>query len=171
MKIKKIGSFILKLFELYVPIATFTVMFIVFILQIFFRYFLNQPITWSYEVSTICFVWTIFLGASYARHTGEHVEFTIFYELVGEKGKAMFRILGNLLISVAFIISIYPIYDYIQFLAIKKTSVLRIPFNVAFFPFIIFIVITALHCIYDLIIDIRKLLFNESFEKDTKLDI
>ncbi len=151
----------MKIFEVYIPVIAFAIMFMVFVVQIFFRYFLNQPITWSYELTTIGFVWTVFLGAAYARHKNDHVEFTVFYDLVGERTKTLFRIAGNLLIAVAFIISIYPIYDYIQFLGIKKTSVLQIPFNIVFFPFLIFIVTIVLHSIYDLVLDTKKLISKE----------
>ena len=76
----KIGQFILDLFEIYIPAVAFSVMFIVFILQIFFRYFLNNPLTWPYEITIFGFIWTAILGACYARRLGIHVVFGIIYD-------------------------------------------------------------------------------------------
>jgi TRAP-type C4-dicarboxylate transport system permease small subunit len=33
------------------------------LLNVFMRYFLNSPLTWSEEVATTCFVWTILSAA------------------------------------------------------------------------------------------------------------
>jgi C4-dicarboxylate transporter DctQ subunit len=165
--IKKIGRFLLDLIEVYIPIITFSVMFSMFVVQIFYRYYLNEPLTWAYEVTTITFIWTVLLGACYARRRQDHVSFTILYDLMTDRVQMICRILGNLLIAVAFIVAIYPVYDYTQFLYTQKSSVLRIPFNIAFAPFLIFLLLTIGHSLYDVFIDLKKIFVKKSLSLES----
>lgn len=41
--------------------------------QVFMRYFVGRPVVWSEEVSSLAFVWLVFLGAALGMRTGEHV--------------------------------------------------------------------------------------------------
>lgn len=43
------------------------------LLNVFTRYFLNSPITWSEEVATACFVWTIFMGGAVTFRNKAHL--------------------------------------------------------------------------------------------------
>ncbi|WMJ83965.1 TRAP transporter small permease [Oscillospiraceae bacterium LTW-04] len=43
------------------------------LLNVFMRYFLNSPITWSEEVATACFVWTIFMGGAVTFRNKAHL--------------------------------------------------------------------------------------------------
>ena len=54
---KQIAKFLLDVVEVYVPTIAFTLLFIVFIIQVFFRYFL-VPLTWPLEFTLIAFIWT-----------------------------------------------------------------------------------------------------------------
>ncbi len=155
--IKKIGRIILDIFEIYIPVTTFTIMFSVFIIQIFFRYVLRNPLTWPYELTLLAFLATAFLGACYAFRKNDHVEFTLVYEKCSPKLKVFFRLFGNLLIITAFSIALKPVYDFIQFMSYRRTGVLRIPFSIGFFPFFIMMVLILGHCIYNFITDVRIL--------------
>lgn len=153
----RIGQFILDLFEIYIPVAAFSIMFIVFILQIFFRYFLNDPLTWPYEVTIFGFIWTTILGACYARRAREHVVFGIVYDKMKPRGQLVFRLLGNALICVGLIIAFGPTYNYIQFMAFQKSTVLKIPFDIAYSPYIVFSIIIIGRSAYDIFLDFRRL--------------
>ncbi|RKX82557.1 MAG: hypothetical protein DRP58_10120, partial [Spirochaetes bacterium] len=79
--LKRSGSFILDLIEIYIPSFTFILLFIAFLLQIFYRYFL-VPLTWPLELTLLCFIWTALLGGLYAKRDNSHVQFTIVYDMV-----------------------------------------------------------------------------------------
>jgi TRAP-type C4-dicarboxylate transport system permease small subunit len=72
------------------------------------------------------------------------------------------RILGNLLVVSSFSIALYPSYKYVNFMSFKRSDVLMIPMNIAFSPFIVFLVIMTARFGYDLVIDIRKLFRGET---------
>jgi len=50
-KLKKIFHVFLDIVEIYIPIVTFSALFIAFILQIVSRYVFRHPLVWPYELS------------------------------------------------------------------------------------------------------------------------
>jgi len=161
LKIEWIGSFMLNFFEIYTPSIVFFSLFIVFILQIFYRYFL-VPLTWPLEFTLMAFIWVTLLGACYAKRDSSHVKFTMIYDIVKPKTQIWIRIVGNALVLIAFSISIYPSYRYVSFMSFKKSDVLKIPMNIAFSPYIVFLVIMIGRLGYDIITDFKKLYRGEN---------
>jgi len=154
--LKKLGRFVLNLLEIYIPLCTFLIMFSVFVLQIFYRYVLNSPLIWVYEATVLGFVWTTLLGACYVRRIHGHVCFDIAYQNRSEKGKIIFRLMGNALVIIGCLIGIFPTYQYLLDMSIEKTPVLRIPFSIGFLPALVFIILIAGHSIYDIVLDVAK---------------
>jgi len=157
---KRIGSFVLNFFEIYLSSVVFSSLFIVFLLQIFYRYFL-VPLTWPLEFTLMAFIWVTLLGACFAKRDSSHVMFTMIYDKSEPKTKTWMRIVGNALVFIAFSISLYPSYRYVSFMSFKKSNVLKIPMNIAFSPYIVFLIIMIGRLGYDLYIDIKKLLRGE----------
>lgn len=152
--VKRVGRFVLDLIELHIPTAAFATLFIAFILQIFNRYFL-RPLTWPEEYALIAFIWTALLGGLYAKRMGSHVEFTIVYDMMSPRVRRVMRITGNLLVIAALVIAIRPSAEYVSFMSFKKSNVLRIPMNVAYTPFIIFLVMMTGRLLVDVFRDLR----------------
>ena len=48
-----------------VAVALIAIMFVSFLLQIVFRYLLNQPLGWTDEVTVLCWVWVVLWGAAF----------------------------------------------------------------------------------------------------------
>jgi len=161
LKIEWIGSFMLNFFEIYTPSIVFFSLFIVFILQIFYRYFL-VPLTWPLEFTLMAFIWVTLLGACYAKRDSSHVKFTMIYDIVKPKTQIWIRIVGNALVLIAFSISLYPSYRYVNFMSFKRSDVLKIPMNIAFSPYIVFLVIMIGRLGYDIITDFKKLYRGEN---------
>ncbi len=157
---KRSGSFILNFIEIYLPSVVFSLLFIVFMIQVFFRYFL-VPLTWPLEFTLIAFIWLTLFGACLAKRHSSHVVFTMIYDKVKPKTQTLMRIAGNLLLVISFGIALYPSYKYVAFMSFKKSDVLKIPMNIAFSPFICFLIIMIGRFIYDLLIDLKKLFRGE----------
>lgn len=134
----------------------FFLLFIVFMLEIFYRYFL-VPLTWTLEFTLIAFIWVTLLGACFAQRDSSHVMFTMIYDKVKPRTQVWMRIVGNTLLFIAFSISLYPTYRYINFMSFKKSDVLKIPMNIAFSPYIVFLIIMIGRLGYDIITDFKKL--------------
>jgi TRAP-type C4-dicarboxylate transport system permease small subunit len=137
--LKRSGTFILDIFEKYVPAVSFSLLFIVFMIQVFFRYFL-VPLTWPLEFTLIAFIWLTLFGACFAQRYHSHVVFSLIYDKTKTKTQLFMRIAGNTLLVISFCIALYPSYKYVAFMSFKKSNVLKIPMNIAFSPYIFFLI-------------------------------
>jgi len=103
------------------------------------------------------FSWTTLFGACYAMRDDTHVKFTLIYDDASPKVKFWIRIIGNLMLLSSFIIAFVPTYNWVNFMSFKKSNVLKVPMNIVFFPYVIFMIIMIGRIAYNLYIDIRKL--------------
>ncbi len=136
--------------EIYIPVLAFLGLFGVFIMQIFFRYIVRDPKPWSMEVTSMCYVWVVLLGACYAQRKKSHVTFTLIYDMLPVKLKSFTAFLGNLIIFVALAASVSPTWDYIQFMKVQRSSVLKIGLNYVYAPYMIFLALMLLYIAIDL---------------------
>lgn len=165
---KKVFYFLRDCVELYIPIAALLIMFCTFVFQIFSRYILNSPVPWAYEVTVMCYLWMVILGACYAYRDRSHVTFTLFYDQFGTRAKAFIAFLGNLLMLIAFIYMFVPSCDMIlNQMSNQVTSVFKISLTIVYFPYIPFMIIITIYIIYDLILDFLVFtgLGGEKYEK------
>src|SRR3981189_2747720 len=59
------------------------VMFVAFMVQIVFRYFLNFPIGWTSELSVITWLWLVLWGAAFVVKESEEIRFDLVYGAAG----------------------------------------------------------------------------------------
>ncbi len=57
-------------------IVMFTIIFLVVLAQIFWRYFLRSPLVWSEELSLFIFIWVSLIGWVLATRSGSHIRIT-----------------------------------------------------------------------------------------------
>ena len=152
--LKKVWDVIEYLVAIICPGIAFTVMFVSFCLQIFSRYVLGAQFSWTFEATVIGFLWTVAFGAIWAGRNHEHVSFSLIYDLFGPKGQAILNLIGSLLIIAAFVFVIPAAYEYLEFMTIKKTAVLRVSFSTLYAPFLVFIVFSAIYLIRDCVRDV-----------------
>jgi TRAP-type C4-dicarboxylate transport system permease small subunit len=158
---RKTGKFVVDLIEIYIPTGTFIVLFISFLTQIVCRKFF-KPLIWPEELSLMCFVWTALLGGLYAKRLGAHVAFTMVYDAAKPGTQLLIRLAGNFIMLLAFIIVFLPSWDYVSFMAYKKSDALRIPMNIAYFPFMLFLVDIIVRVIIDIVADMKLIVRREA---------
>lgn len=160
---KKVCGFIRNCVENYIPMAAFVVLFVVFVFQIFMRYVVtkvwNVTVPWTIEVEQSCFLWLVMLGACYAQRVKGHVTFTLLYDNLGVKGKAITAMLGNILISFTTLVTFLPTLNYIWGLTKRHqvTSILKIPKVIVFFPYIFFLVVMGAYALVEIYEEIMVL--------------
>ncbi len=152
---KKGFALLRNLVELYIPGLSFVLMFLTFIWQIFCRYVLRAPVSWAYEVTVACYLWMVILGACYAQRGRNHVTFTLVYDRLDTRRKALISFLGNLLMLVAFAYAFVPSIEFILFMKMQKTSVLKIGLDIIYLPYIPFMAIIMLYALVDIYRDFR----------------
>lgn len=162
-KEKNIMDKILDIVELWIPILTFSILFITFFWAVFSRYILGNPCLWSTDVELACYIWTVLFSASYVMRKDRHVRFTIVYDLLGPGMQWWMRVLSNLLIIIPFAVLIVPACRYLFSLRTISTA-LKIPLKYYYAPIIWFIVSVLLYALRDLINDIKLLKENGGFQ-------
>lgn len=154
--LRVLGRKVVYFLDTILPNITFIIIFLTFMLTIISRYILKTPVAWSYEVSILAYMWTMFFGVGKALKEKEHVVFSLLYDHVGPGKKLIFDILSNILIifliGIAFIPSINSLLK-------KKmiTGILKIPFTVAFAPLIYMFANVMIRSIIELRSYLRKL--------------
>jgi TRAP-type C4-dicarboxylate transport system permease small subunit len=146
----------LDVLEIYIPTISFALMFVVFIIEIAYRY-LIVPLTWTMEFSLMAFLWTTLLGACWALRDDSHVVFSLVYDSAGPEARRLMRIAGNGLLCLAFCIALVPSWKYVAFMGFKKADVMQISMSIVFSPYIAFTVLTIGRVGYRLWNDLRAL--------------
>src|SRR5213080_5487808 len=76
-----------------VAVALLSTMFACFIIQIFFRYVLNNPVGWTEEVIVTTWLWSVLLGAAFILGEAEEVGFDILYSNISQNARRVCTVL------------------------------------------------------------------------------
>lgn len=109
--------------------AMLATMFLVFIVQIIFRYLLNFPVGWTHEVSVIMWVWMVLFGTAFVVRDYEEIRFDLLYSTVSERTRRLMVVLCALTVVGLFAISLPAVIDYIAFMKVERTAYLKIRFD------------------------------------------
>lgn len=137
-KAKKIGKIIMNFLGIFIPNVTFCIIFITFMVSIISRYVFKQPVTWSYEISVLGYMWTMFFGVGKAMETDEHVVFGLIYDMLQAKGQLVFKVIYNIFLLFLIIVCFIPCVESLLGKQMM-TGVLKLPYTFVFAPFIFMI--------------------------------
>ncbi len=79
---------ILYRMETALGVLFFTAMFSAVILQVFYRYVLNDPLVWPFELSIYCYVFIIYLGGAMAARKQTHIAFEMLAGIMPARAQA-----------------------------------------------------------------------------------
>lgn len=123
-----------------VAAVLFATMFGAFLVQIVSRYVVGRPVQWSQEVALIFYLWIVFWACAFIVRERDHIVFDIVYQALPEGGKRWIAALTTLVAGGLLIAGLPGTWDYITFMAIDRTWVLKIRFDLVFAVFLIFMV-------------------------------
>jgi TRAP-type C4-dicarboxylate transport system permease small subunit len=152
--VKTAARWFVDFIEVYLPIGMFILLFIAFITNVFFRYVLRDPQTWTFEFCVYAFVMIGLLGACAANRKEDHVVFDLIYTRLTPKGQSIFRII-SLVIVIAFLLGALPAATLDIMYIRAKTSIMRIPEQVFFISLPILMISTVIRYTYRLVLDIK----------------
>lgn len=121
-----------------VAVVLIGTMFVVFVLQIAFRYLLTQPLSWAEEVTLLCWLWGVLWGAAFILSDNEEIRFDIFYGAVPVAFRRAFVVISGVSLIVLLLISLPAAWQYVTFMKRERTASLHIPFNYLYSIYIIF---------------------------------
>lgn len=121
--------------------AMLATMFVVFIIQIVFRYLLNFPIGWTHEISVVMWLWMVLFGTAFVVRDSEEIRFDILYSAVGPRVRRAMIFASSLTLVVLFALSLPAVVDYIAFMKVERTAYLEIRFDYLYSIYGIFAVV------------------------------
>jgi TRAP-type C4-dicarboxylate transport system permease small subunit len=124
----------------HIAVALIGTMFVCFLLQICFRYLLNQPLGWTEEVTILCWVWVVLWCAAFVLRDEDEVRFDLVYAAVPRRVRSCFTIVTSVAIIALLLISLPATWRYVAFMHREHSAYLRIPFSYLYSIYLIFAV-------------------------------
>ena len=120
--------------------ALLAIMFVAFIVQIVFRYFLNFPIGWSSELSVVCWLYMVLLGAAFWLKEHDEIRFDLVSGSLGPTGRRVVGIVVAAAAVVLFAMAMPATVKYVAFMKVEKSSYLNVRLDVLYSVYIVFAV-------------------------------
>ena len=136
-------------------IATFSGMFACVLGQVFFRYFLDNPLTWSDELARYLFVWCAFLGWVIAARRRSHLAITMMQSRLSARPRAALVACAALAaVAFAIVLSYYGVRITLRNADVETPS-LFFTIGVVYAIVPVATLAVALHALGDLVAAVR----------------
>jgi TRAP-type C4-dicarboxylate transport system permease small subunit len=127
------------------------VMFVSVLIQIFFRYVLQSPLTWTEEASRYSFIWIVLLGAAFAVRKKEHVVMEVLVNRFPSRLRRNILFGINVIILIALIYLLPVSWSFFWFIKGVSAPTLRISWGFLFFSAPLSIALMTIHTFISLI--------------------
>lgn len=143
--LEKFSKF-MDLFGVYVPTFCFAVLFLCFMATMIMRYCLKISLNWGSELAILCYMWIMFFGAGKGLTMEDHVVFSLIYDRCSPKVQMLMKVFYNIVLAVLLLVVVQPCLTAMG-RSNMITGVLKIPYKVAFAPFIFMLVDSAVRAL------------------------
>ncbi len=123
------------------------------LINIIFRYLLNNPIMWSDEVSAFALIWITFLGIPYLFSKGDHVALLLLQNTMSEKARRITNIIMQAVVIVSMGLLIPGCLKNIPFLS--RSPALMLSFKYIYIIMPISYVLVMYHGLCNIIMLLR----------------
>lgn len=132
----KLKYFIDKTIDLFTIINLFLLISTVTI-QVFSRYVLNNPLTWTSELARFLFIWLVFLSSSIVFRDRQHLSVDYFVKMLPAKIKYFEDIFIQIAIGLFLLVILYYAPGFISITMTQTSATLSIPMGLIYlsFPF------------------------------------
>ena len=155
MAMRKLARAVSYFLGTIVPSVSFCMIFISFMIAILSRYVFRQPVAWTYEISVLGFMWTMFFGVGKAIETDEHVVFGLVYDVLKPRGKLICKLLYNTVLIVLLVILFEPAMRA-ALRSTMMTGVLKLPYKIVFAPFFLMLIEIVIRSAQNLVKAVRE---------------
>ena len=121
-------------------------LFMSFLIQIVFRYLLNLPLGWTVEFVSIAWLWGILFGYAFVVRESDVIRLDIIYESLPRGARRALDVITGTICAAIFIWTLPKVWGYIEFMAIEKTSYMKIRFDYVFAIYIPFALSVIVRC-------------------------
>lgn len=124
------------------------VVFAVFVVAVFMRYVLHDPLPWADELSVILFSVLIFFASAFAMKPAEQIRFEVIYDLLPARAARIVSVVSSIVFGLIFLAAFWPCLDYVIFMLRQRTPALNIPFFYVFVAFPVFLLVVGLKLVW-----------------------
>jgi len=121
-----------------VAVALLAAIFLSFILQIVSRYIIRQPLGWTLEACLLAWLWLVFWSTAFTLKEEDHVRFTVLCDTARPNVRRIYMIITAICVVAALGTSLPATFDFVTFMKIEKTSLLKVRFDYVFSVYLIF---------------------------------
>jgi len=118
--------------------AAFAAMFGAFMIQIVSRYVFNAPVSWSLEICSIGYIWIVFFTSNVLLTERQHIVFDVLYHKFPLRQRRALAIFLTATLGIVFLAALPTTLEYLSFLDRRKTMILRLPMDIVYSCFGIF---------------------------------
>ena len=93
--------------EKVICVTLLALMSIIIVVQVFFRYVLQNSLQWSEEIARYMFIWLIYIGISYGVKSDKHIAVDAVYSFLPKKVKPFYALIGYVIFLAFAIIVVY----------------------------------------------------------------
>jgi tripartite ATP-independent transporter DctP family solute receptor len=127
-------------------VVVFSVMAVVVLLQVVFRYALHLPLFWTEEFARYCLVWASLLGAGIAFKRGEHIAVTVFTERFLPGRKFVFAAFAvDIFIFIILAVMLWGGVSLVMLTRVQTSPALRIPMAIPYLAIPLGSIIMMIH--------------------------
>jgi C4-dicarboxylate transporter DctQ subunit len=120
------------------------IMFVAFIVQVVFRYFLNLPVGWTSELSVIAWLYIVLLGSAFWLRESEEIRFDLLTGAVGPRARRVVAFVAALAAVVLFGMALPATVKYVAFMKVESSSYLKIRMDILYSVYVLFAVAVVL---------------------------
>ena len=117
--------------------AVFAAVFVAINLQVFMRYAMHQPVSWSEEFPTLAFTIAVLWAAALMLKASDHILFELVTDLMPAKARLAVGAVAGLVVAAIFAAALPAILDFALYMKALRSPILRIRYDLVyvFFPF------------------------------------
>ncbi len=82
--------------EQWILMITYTAMLLIATAQVFFRYVINYSLSWSQDLLTYMFIWSVFIGVSLAVKKRRHIRVELIHIIIPKAWHKIVNVFANL---------------------------------------------------------------------------
>jgi len=137
-----------------VSVVAFALMFAGFVIGVGGRYVFNEPVAWSNELCAIGFVWIVFWTSDILLKERQHIVFDVIYGAFPPHARRIVALFITASLAVIFFAALWGTADYLWFLRMRHSMLLRVPMQIVFGCFFVFMIAVTVNSI----VRVRQLL-------------
>jgi len=122
----------------------FLSVFVAMNLQVVMRYLFNDPIGWTEEFTGIAFAWAFLWAGAWALSWSDHICFDLIYSNLPASAQRVVAIFVHVVVAGLFLAVLPATIDFILYMRVLRSPILRIPYDIGFACFGLFLGLIAL---------------------------